>query len=171
MIKNQTTLTGAAGEYFVMYRLLRMGYIAALAPKNVPHADIIVTDVEGQMSAVIQVKTRSNKGADGGWSMGEKHEHLKSKKLFYCFVDLKTDDLNPVVYIVPSWIVADVVAMHHKIWLSTPGKGGRAHKDGDMRRFVPDYKKTLGIDNDFTSKHASGWLDVYKENWKILNNA
>jgi hypothetical protein len=44
---SQTTLTGAAGEYFLMAELLRRNYISALAPHGVPTADIIVTDTEG----------------------------------------------------------------------------------------------------------------------------
>ncbi len=169
MPKNQTTLTGAAGELFVMYRLCRMGYIAALAPKGVPNADLIVTDVEGNLTAVIQVKTRNNKGSDGGWSMKEKHEHLISKNLYYCFVDLN-DDVggSPTVYIIPSGIVADAVTKAHKIWLATPGKGGRAHKKTDMRRLLLDYKKTLRVDNEFTEKRGAGWLEQFKENWKII---
>ena len=39
-----TTLTGAAGEHFVMSELLRRGFIAALAPAGVPNCDIVVTD-------------------------------------------------------------------------------------------------------------------------------
>jgi hypothetical protein len=39
--------TGVAGEHYVMYRLLRRGLIAAVAPTGVPNADIIVRDVSG----------------------------------------------------------------------------------------------------------------------------
>ncbi len=66
MPRHHSTLTGAAGEHYVMYRLLKMGYIAALAPKGVPNADLIVTNIEGELTAVIQVKTKSKKNANGG---------------------------------------------------------------------------------------------------------
>jgi hypothetical protein len=36
-------LTGVAGEHYVLFELLRKGYIAALAPTGVPDADIVVT--------------------------------------------------------------------------------------------------------------------------------
>jgi hypothetical protein len=44
---SQTSLTGVAGEHYILYALLREGYIAALAPTGVPNADILVTDMEG----------------------------------------------------------------------------------------------------------------------------
>ncbi len=167
MIKHQTTLTGAAGEHYVMYRLLRMGYIAALAPKGVPNADLIVTNVEGELTAVIQVKTMGKQKSNGGWQMKLKHENLKSKHLFYCFVDDAAT--APVVYIIPSKIVAEVIATAHKIWFSTIGKNGRAHKENDIRWLLPDYRKTLRGDNEFLKIYIEGWLDQYKENWEILN--
>lgn len=167
MIKHQSTLTGAAGEHYVMYRLLRMGYIAALAPKGVPNSDLIVTDVDGELTAVIQVKTKSKKNANGGWQMKSKHENLKSKNLFYCFVD---DIANPpLVYVIPSSVVAEAIETPHKIWLSTLGKNGRAHKDNDIRWLLPDYTKIVGVDNDFAKKYNHGWLEQYKENWTVLN--
>lgn len=38
-----TSLTGVGGEHYVLFELLRKGYIAALAPTGVPDADIVVT--------------------------------------------------------------------------------------------------------------------------------
>lgn len=147
IVKRQSTLTGAAGEHYVMYRLLRMGYIAALAPKGVPNADLIVTNVEGELTAVIQVKTKSKKNANGSFQLKAKHEVLKSKNLFYCLVDDTVE--VPIVYCVPSTIIADAIMKSHKSWLSALGKNGRAHKDTDMRWFAPEEK--------------------YKENWADLN--
>jgi hypothetical protein len=42
-IPELTSLTGVAGEHYVLFELLRKGYIAALAPTGVPDADIVVT--------------------------------------------------------------------------------------------------------------------------------
>ena len=69
-----TTLTGAAGEHFVMSELLRRGMIAALAPTGVPNCDIVVTDEIGDRLFAVQVKTRLGKGSDRGWHMSKKHE-------------------------------------------------------------------------------------------------
>ncbi len=41
-----SSLTGASGEHYVMFRLLSMGYIAGIAPEGAPNADIIVTDAK-----------------------------------------------------------------------------------------------------------------------------
>lgn len=166
MPKHHSTLTGAAGEHYVMYRLLKMGYIAALAPKGVPNADLIVTNVEGELTAVIQVKTKSKINANGGWQMKEKHENIKSPHLFYCFVE--DIAIPPVVYIIPSVVVANTIKEAGKIWLGTPGKGGRAHKENDIRWLLPDYKRNLHVDNKFTMEYGEGWLEKYKENWEIL---
>lgn len=146
IVKKQSTLTGAAGEYYVMYRLLRMGYIAALAPKGVPNADLIVTNVEGELTAVIQVKTKSQKNANGSWQLKAKHEGLKSENLFYCLVDDTAE--VPIVYCVPSVVIADTIGKTHKTWLASAGKNGRAHKDNDMRWFAP--------------------TEAYRENWSVL---
>jgi len=43
----ESALIRPAGEHYVMSELLRRGYIAALAPRGVPNADIVVTDVGG----------------------------------------------------------------------------------------------------------------------------
>lgn len=146
IVRHQSAITGAAGEHYVMYRLLRMGYIAALAPKGVPNADLIVTNVEGELTAVIQVKTKSKKNANGSWQLKSKHENLKSKNFFYCLVD--DTRAVPVVYCVPSIVVAGAISKTHKEWLTTPGKNGRAHMDNNIRWFAPD--------------------EQYKENWSAL---
>ena len=161
-----TTLTGAAGESYVMYKLLRMGYVAGLSPTGAPNSDIIVTSVDGKRTAVIQVKTRNELGSDGGWHMKEKHEKLISENLFYCFVDLQD---NPVVYVLPSKVVAAVLKEAHNIWLNTPGKNGQKHKETLMRRLLPDYRKTLKSKDQILENYSNGWLEKYKENWKILN--
>jgi hypothetical protein len=66
---SQTSLTGVAGEHYVLYRLLRQGYIAVLAPTGVPNADIVVSDINCSRLCSIQVKTRRGVGPDGGWHM------------------------------------------------------------------------------------------------------
>lgn len=67
--------------------LLRHRFIAALAPVSVPNCDIVVTDDIGDPLCAIQVKTRVEKGSDGGWHMSEKHETISSPGLFYVFLD------------------------------------------------------------------------------------
>src|SRR5713226_2689054 len=130
IMPSQSTLLGAAGEYFVMSELLRRGYIAALAPQGVPNADIIVTDQEGLRLCSIQVKTRRDLGSDGGWHMKAKHENLYAGRLFYCFVDFgKSPEICPVTHILPSSVVADALRYSHQRWLAMPGKRGQVRKD------------------------------------------
>ncbi|MBP9864215.1 hypothetical protein KBC54_02075 [Patescibacteria group bacterium] len=167
--KSQTSLVGASGEHFVLYRLLRMGYLAALAPQGAPNADIICTDVAGEKTAVIQVKTRRDIGADKGWHMKSKHELLKSKKMFYCFVDYQKDEmLPPTVFIVPSNVVADALKEMHEAWFRAPGKNGKEHKATEMRRLLPNYSRTLNISGDLLKRYGIDWMEKYRENWNLL---
>ena len=161
-----SSLLGAAGEHFVMSQLLRRGFIAALAPVGVPSADIVVTDDIGERLCAIQVKTRRAIGSDGGWHMKAKHEAIRWPTLFYVFVDFGTGANHPPKnYVVPSLVVADILERSHKIWLARPGRGGRPHKDGEMRRFLPSYEHLEMPAN------ALGWLDQYHDAWEILREA
>jgi hypothetical protein len=161
-----TTLLGAAGEYHVMAELLRRGYIAALAPQGVPNADIVATDLEGARLCSIQVKTRRDIGADGGWHMKSKHEDVRAERLFYCFVDFgKSPADRPLVHVLPSARVADALKSSHRKWLEKPGKRGQRHQDGPMRRFLPDYE---GIFGSKDNPYPIGWLDVYRDAWHLL---
>lgn len=158
-----TSLTGAAGEHFVMSELLRRGMIAALAPAGVPNCDIVVTDDIGERLCAVQVKTRRGKGSDRGWHMSKKHEQLTSPSLFYCFVDLAMGaSASPFTYVVPAPVVAATLTQCHQAWLAKPGAKGQAHNDSDFRRFLPDYSH-LGMGN-----YHDGWLEEYREAWILL---
>lgn len=162
---SNSTLLGAAGEHLIMSELLRRGYIAGLAPVGVPNADIVVTDVEGSKMCSIQVKTRREIGADGGWHMKEKHESIVAERLYYCFVDFgRSLDDRPKIYLMPSAVVSKVLRDSHQKWLLTPGAKGQSRKDGSLRRLVPDYSKTFGTDNPY----PAGWLDQYRNAWSLL---
>ena len=165
-VPHQTSLVAAAGEYYVLSRLCLTGHIAAPAPKGVPYCDIIVSDVTGTRMFAIQVKSRCSRGADNGWHMHKKHEEIASDYLYYCFVDFQNVEVAlPTTYVVPSHVVADVLAITHKKWLEKPGRGGRPHKDQDMRRFLPDYTVTLG---EYGDDFGPGWLEQYREGWHLF---
>lgn len=149
--KTDTTLTGAAGEHLVLSRLLQRGVVAAQAPEGVRKVDILVNPLDGGTPLFIQVKSRQF-GSDGGWHMRAKHEAMIEDNLFYCFVDFEPRE--PVVFVVPSKVVADSIAEDHRIWLATPGKKGQAHNDHDMRRVRP---KMASMPDD--------WMVQYLENW------
>lgn len=158
-----TSLTGAAGEHYVMSELLRRGMIAALAPAGVPNCDIVVTDAIGDRLFAVQVKTRRGKGSDRGWHMGKKHEALTSPTLFYCFVDFAMGTAEPpFTYVVPAAVVAQTLRECHAAWLAQPGAKGQAHNDSDFRRFLPDYSHLK------MGRYEDGWLDKYREAWGLL---
>ncbi|MEQ9144609.1 MAG: hypothetical protein RLO08_09645 [Parvibaculaceae bacterium] len=163
---SQSTLLGAAGEHFVMCELLRRNYIASLASDGVPNTDILVTDVAGQRMCSIQVKSRRAIGRDGGWHMKAKHENLISDRLYYCFVDFgKSPEEQPKAYILPSAIVAKVLAETYSAWLRTPGHNDRKRKETAMRRFVPDYDYAYRPN---PNPYPQGWLEQYHEAWHLL---
>jgi len=158
-----TMLLGAAGEHYIMSQFLRRGLIAALAPVGVPNADLIVTDDIGEKLCAIQVKTRVDKGRDGGWHMSKKHEDIVSENLLYAFLDFGGTLVDlPNCFIVPSAEVAAAVRESHALWLATPGKRGQQRNDSNMRRFLPDYSK-VGLDIG----RPQGWLSPYREAWHL----
>jgi hypothetical protein len=162
---SQTSLTGVAGEHYVLCELLRQGYVAALAPAGAPNADIVVTDTEGSRLCAIQVKTRRGVGADGGWHMNAKHEKPLGNRYFYCFVDFQEPEkVRALVYVIPAAVVAKAISEAHQKWLCTPGKKGQ-HKDGPMRRLLPDYRRTWTANEN---PYPAGWLDQYQDAWGIL---
>lgn len=147
-----------------MCQLLRRGLIAALAPVGVPTADIVVTDDLGERACAIQVKTRRELGTDGGWHMKAKHEAIRGASLFYVFLSFPNDARSlPDAFVVPSAVVADVLHRSHLISLGRPGRRGQPHKDGEMRRFLPDYSPL-----DLADAHGAGWLDAYRDAWDQL---
>jgi hypothetical protein len=132
--------------------------LASLAPPGTPATDILVVNIDESIVATIQVKTRTS-GRDGGWHMSKKHESIIGDKLFYVFVDFELE--VPNVFIIPSKVVAAAVSESHKAWLATPGKNGRAHKDGKWRRLEPSWKVPV-------TGFGSGWMDKYHERWDLL---
>jgi PD-(D/E)XK nuclease superfamily protein len=61
-----TKHTGDVGEHWVLYRLIRAGYTAVLAPTNAKAVDILAADRDGKPFS-IQVKTK--RGAARGWRL------------------------------------------------------------------------------------------------------
>ena len=159
-MKRDKQLVGAAGEHLVLSRLLNLGFLAAQAPRGTRKVDVLVNHLENKPPCLIQVKTRSGVDADQGWHMNVKHEEMKDKDLFYCFVAL--GEIDSQVYIVPAKIVAKVVTESHATWLRMPGAKGQKHNDTDMRRIRNYYGMNLKSAPD-------GWMEKYLENWDQLN--
>lgn len=150
--KNDTTLTGAAGEHLVLSRLLQRGVLAAPAPRGASKVDILVNFLDDRSPVLLQVKARQY-GSDGGWHMSEKHDTITDTNIFYCFVNFEAQ--HPVVHVIPAFIVAQAVRVDHQTWLDTPGKNGLAHNPTKMRRIRPAM-----------SGAPEGWMDRYLEAWE-----
>ena len=94
--------TGMAGEFFVMERLFRMGYEAALTLGNTKRVDILVYDMDGQRQKKISVKTVR----DGGGKWGVGHDDLSGEKdlvfVFLLYADFDDPTTNPDVWVMPA---------------------------------------------------------------------
>jgi hypothetical protein len=155
-----SVLTGASGEHYVLYKLHRLGLLAAQAPPNAFAADILVFSPDMSVGSMVQVKTRTM-GRDRGWHMQEKHERLIHPRLFYTLLDLELD--APAVYVLPSAVIARVVRSAHQAWLSTPGIRGQQHQDTKLRMLLPGYSFPVpGL--------LPGWLEDYRERWDYLTS-
>ncbi len=180
MTKISSVITGAAGEHFVMAELLRRGLVAAKAPEGIPNFDIVITDIDGERLAAIQVKTRREfKSGDKGWHMKAKHERLVSSSLFYVFVDIGKDETSHVsFFVLPSKIVAQVCKISHECWLEMPSANASARGNTDMRRLQPGYalpdyaiKRNIPITfkyQKFLKQHGAGWMEVYRNAWELI---
>lgn len=149
-----------AGEHYVLYRLYLLGLVGGQAPRGMPETDLLVMRPDGEHVATVQVKARSKSPRDGGWHMQAKHEYVVRPKLFYVFVGLETSP--PVSYVIPSAVVAEVIARAHRTWLNAPGRGGRAHRDSSFRRLCPDYGLPV-------PGYPAGWAETYRERWDLLD--
>ena len=147
-----------------MYRLIRAGYTAILAPTNAKAVDILAADGDGRPFS-IQVKTK--RGARG-WRLTEDAESMGDPRLFYCLVDLGRDgNLEPPeVHIVPSSLIAHHTSMTHAEWLKGVRPDGQPRKDSRIRQVLDPVPKaaTEAVRTEF----PDGWLEHYKENWNIL---
>ena len=142
-----------------------------MAPDGAPNIDILVTDGNNHKLCAIQVKTRRDIGHDKGWHMKPKHETM-IVDLFYVFVDVGKQPSDPTTcYVLPSKVVADCIRLCHQVWLDTPGRGARPHKDSNVRRLLPDYSFIKPISEEgraIIDQYRSGWLTYHRENWSIL---
>lgn len=166
--RSLSSLTGAAGEHYVMAELLRRGFIAALAPQGVPNMDIVVADPTGAQLCAVQVKARLDRSGDGGWYMTHKHESVKGSRLFYCFVNFGVpEDVVPPTYIIPAVKVAEVLSKVHPLWLEAPGAKGQGRRDSNIRRLIPDYGRVLKGSAQ-PDLYPLGWMDEYLGAWHLL---
>jgi hypothetical protein len=107
--KQDTALMGAAGEYYIAYRLSAEGYAVGLTTHGTRMIDMVVANPDTCKSIAIQTKTMLNAFVKSKkytpywkWPIGKTSK--PHKELFYAFIDLR-DDIRtqiPDVFIVPS---------------------------------------------------------------------
>ena len=102
-------LLGAAGEYYVAFRLSAEGYAVGLTTHGTRLIDMFVANPDTAKSITIQTKTMENafvrsKKYTPYWKWPVGKSRLKAREtFFYAFVDLKDDpSQTPDVFIVPS---------------------------------------------------------------------
>ena len=116
MPKIPSRLTGTAGEHYVAFKLSCLGFIAAMTRDGSPTVDILVSNLYGNKTLAIQVKTtdwatrtrgrgKSKKPYELQFPLGYNSANRKDDDFFFTFVDLNGldwDEKEPDVYIVPS---------------------------------------------------------------------
>lgn len=135
-----TVLSGVSGEYFVAAELSRRGYVASLTLRNTRGIDILASNANATKSVGIQVK--SNQGKGDAWLLNKKIESETATNLFFVFVRLNNFE-TPEYYIASREEVAKRATESHKLWLRTPGRGGRLHQDNPMRKFTDPENRFL----------------------------
>jgi hypothetical protein len=134
-------LGGVAGEYFVAAELSARNLIASITLRNTKGVDILCSNEDATKTIGIQVKT--NKGSKREWVLNQKSENYFADNLFYIFVNLNDNQTQPNYSIVPSEVVATHTKESHATWLEQPGRGGVAHKDNTLRKFLDHEEKYL----------------------------
>ncbi len=158
MTARGSILIGATGEDYFLYQLHRRDLLAAPVPSGAPIADLLVFDPKMSVGSMIQVKTTTRAHS---WVLGEKNERPEHvhPRLFYAFVDLVP--ATPAVFIVPSWVVAEVLRRSHEVFLSTPGRHNQPRNDNAVRSLGRGYPFEV-------PGYPNGWLDAYRDRWDYL---
>jgi hypothetical protein len=145
-----STLTGNAGEHYVMAELLKRGVVAALAPRNAPDFDILATN--GRKTARIRVKTKSERARGWRWNAkkdGSVFGRVRPSGDYIVFVHLAGDVGQVAYYIAKTASVAKWLKAGHSRWLATPDRDGQPHRDNSIRCLpLPEFRDRLSTDWD-----------------------
>lgn len=117
---SNSKLVGGAGEHYVAYVLSCFNYVSALVREGSPSVDLLASDIDGNNTISIQVKTSTSarrkrgRGENRHWNhleftLGKKAIQNSSDTFFFCFVDLKGLDpaSAPDVYVIPSKVIQE----------------------------------------------------------------
>jgi hypothetical protein len=133
-VKDNNTLTGTAGEYYVCAELCRRGYLALLTPKNNPLFDVVATNIEGTTSVSIQVKTRSIRNKQG-WKLSKHASTIDTLGVpFVVLVNLHEEQAPDFFIYRYSEFAARVNEVFNK-YMAKAKRSGEQHKDPGFRWF------------------------------------
>jgi hypothetical protein len=143
-----TSLTGAAGEYYVAAELSRRGWLATVTIKNAPGTDVLAQRVDTGAVVAIQTKTSS----DGNSFQLDKKCEVVAREMneWYILVGLRAEGERPKFYLIPRNIIAGATYAQHVEWLQRP-REGRSVKDTARRALLAKY------------------LAGYEERWDLLD--
>jgi len=140
-MKSDKAATGLAGEYYVLAQLAHRGLVGAMTLSHTKAVDILVTNQRLNTLYRVEVKTTGRspyrEHLFGNkpffmWPMSVKHETIRDRRLFYCFVALQALKERPRFFIVPSETVATYVRDQHVLWLKS--RRGQV-RDTPLRKF------------------------------------
>jgi hypothetical protein len=84
MSTKSKSLIGSAGVFYVCAELNMNGLVALPTVRNSKGPDILVTSQRGDILAVLQVKTSSNRVSK--WPIGVDYRHFQGERHYYVFV-------------------------------------------------------------------------------------
>ncbi len=151
---------GNSSQFFVAGELCRRGHSAVVTLGNCPNTDILCSNVEGTRFVHIQVKTFVP--GKSTCSVGQKAEKDFGENFFWVLGGIPEPGQNAefVYYIIPSKEMAKQVSKAHKLWLDTPGKDGRAHRDSAVRTVHLPPRTSF-----------SGWdISEYEGRWDLIED-
>jgi hypothetical protein len=132
--KTDKSHRGNASQFYVAAELCRRGHAALVTVGNTPNTDILCSNRSGTKFVHVQVKT-FRPGRDKTCTVGAKSEKDYGENFFWVLAGVpEPDESTPFKYfIVPSKVLAENVKQRHDVWLKTPGKNNRKHKDSSIR--------------------------------------
>ena len=154
---NDKSHRGSASQFYVAGELCRRGWVAVVTLGNCPNTDILCSNAAGTKFVHIQVKTFApgNKTC----AVGLKAAHDYGENFFWVLggIPKPPQDSPFCFYIVPSPILSAAIKRDHRIWLETPGLGGRPHRENKIRIVALPPRASTSLD-----------LKKYENNWGLI---
>ncbi len=159
--------TGDFGEYYVLYRLVKEGFVATLAPSATTKAiDILVSTADG-LPSTVQVKAKRR--TLDCWRLAKWHGDLETPGLYYALVDLGVEPY--VTYVLPAVEMARVVRDSYKAWISIPPttrRGKTPNEKPGARRMICDPFSPRAFGE--VPGCPPRWMEPYREKWDLLKS-